>query len=190
MKKISKNLLVAGLGLAMLTNISVFAENNKKYVSESIVNENSLRASNLDYKNLKPGEYNIDMVIKQHGSSKKNKVSMMNQGVVDKKVIVDSTNQYYLEITMSKIEREDKIGYLDRFCYYDNNNNQIEIKVDSFMKEKEEYRKVKFPINKPTDISQRLKIKIYSNGMDLAKKGKGWQIADPVLDWSTITLRK
>lgn len=188
MKKISKNLVVASLGLAIITSGSVFAEggkalsDNNSLFGANLVQEAPLRDSDLNYQNLPQGEYNIDMVIKQHGIRKQNKTSMMNKGLVDKKIIVDKNGQYYLEFAIGKIVVGDKVGYLDELYYFDNENKKVNVNVEGG-----EIRRVKFPINKPTEKIQRITIGIFSKGMDAGTNGAGHQLADPVLDWSNVS---
>lgn len=191
MKNISKNLVVAGLGLAIIASGSVFAEgsktlsDNNSLFGGNLVKEASLRDNALDYQKLPEGEYNIDMVIKQHGKRKQNKVSMMNRGLVDKKIIVDKNGQYYLEFAIGKIVVGDEVGYLDELYYIDNENKKVNVNVEGG-----EIRRVKFPINKPTEKIQRITIGIFSKGMDVGTKGEGHQLADPVLDWSNVSAIK
>lgn len=197
MKNISKNLVVAGLGLAIIASGSVFAEgsktlnDNNSLFGGNLVKEASVRANDLNYQKLPEGEYNIDMVIKQHGKRKQNKISMMNRGLVDKKIIVDKNGQYYLQITMQVIIVDDIEGYLDEFYYYDKDNEAVKVKINKHIDSKgKEIRTVKFPIEKPTSTLQRLKVKVYSEGMNTGTGGKGYQLADPVLDWSNVSAIK
>lgn len=190
MKKINK-IAIAGLSLALLTNVSVFANTEKRIFEDNQIISQGMASRSFDYKKLPQGEYNIDMVIKQHGRKNQDEDSMMNKGVIDKKIIVDSNGQYYLQITMQVIIVDDIEGYLDEFYYYDKDNKAVKVKINKHIdSEGKEIRTVKFPIENPTSTLQRLKVKVYSEGMNTGTGGKGYQLADPVLDWSSVVLRK
>lgn len=69
--------MVAGLGLAIITSGSVFAEggkalsDNNSLFSGNLVKEASLRDNYLDYKNLPQGEYKVNMKVMNANPNKK-----------------------------------------------------------------------------------------------------------------------
>lgn len=207
MKNISKNLVVAGLGLAIIASGSVFAEgsktlsDNNSLFGGNLVKEASLRDNYLDYKNLPQGEYNVKMTIMNAKKKKANLPSMMNKGVVSSKVEVDSNGQYWLHITMKKIKRTIEIeegkpttleGYMEELKYFDENNKlKNSITLSTYEENGKKYPKeVKFPIPRPTMKLQRIKIRIYAGIMEEIEEGMGTQEAIPTINWDIISVIK
>ena len=201
MKKISKNLVVAGLGLAIITSGSVFAEggkalsDNNSLFSGNLVKEASLRDNYLDYKNLPQGEYKVNMKVMNANPNKKNHESMMNGAVITEKtkVIVDRAGNYYLDITLQSIlkeyNNEKVIGYLDWLKYYDDEGNEQPSTVLSWqsdLKGNKHPKEIKFPISKPSEIVQKEYVEVYSKAM-AEKAMKGAQVACPTIDWSNFS---
>ncbi|WP_277218899.1 NEAT domain-containing protein [Peptoniphilus vaginalis] len=215
MKNISKNIVVAGLGLAIIASGSVFAEgsktlsDNNSLFGGNLVKEASLRDNYLDYKNLPQGEYNVEMKIMNSDPDKKDRPSMMNKGVVSSKVEVDSNGQYWLHITMKKIKRTIILkgekhtfeGYMEDLKYYDKNQELKDSEVLSWQKDLRDLQKpesdlvnypkeVRFKIDKPTSKIQSIKIKVYASVMEKIKKGMGTQDAIPTINWDRLSVIK
>lgn len=201
MKKISKNLVVAGLGLAIITSGSVFAEgsktlsDNNSLFSGKFVKEASLRDNYLDYKNLPQGEYKVNMKVMNANPNKKNYESMMNGAVIAEKtkVIVDRAGNYYLDITLQSIlveyNNEKVIGYLDWLKYYDDEENEQPSTVLSWQSDLEgnkHPKEIKFPISKPSEIVQKEYVQVYSKAM-AEKAMNGAQDACSTIDWSNFS---
>lgn len=207
MKNISKNLVVAGLGLAIIASGSVFAEgsktlsDNNSLFGGNLVKEASLRDNYLDYKNLPQGEYNVKMTIMNAKKKKAHLPSMMNDAVADSRVVVDSHGDYYLHITMKKIKHTailggkkfTKEGYLDKLSYYDKDGVLINLKPISFQIDAEtgteHPKEFSIPINRPTQEIQKIRIQIFAQVMEDLKKGMGTQDAIPTINWSDFSVR-
>lgn len=215
MKKISKNLVVAGLGLAIITSGSVFAEggkalsDNNSLFSGNLIKEASLGDNYLDYKNLPQGEYNVEMKIMNSDPDKKDKPSMMNRGVVSSKVEVDSNGQYWLHITMTKIKRtiiqkgkkHTLEGYMEDLKYFDKSQELKDAEVLSWQKDLRDLqdpesglvnypKEVRFKIDKPINKIQSINIKVHASVMEKIMKGMGTQDAISTINWDKLSVIK
>lgn len=199
MKKINK-IAIAGLSIALLTNMNVFAKTKSLFEennSNNIISESSLRSSSLDYKNLPEGVYRVNMKIMNASKRKSKYPSMMNEGVIDKKVVVDSNGKYWLHITMKKIKKSIILngknqtfeGYMEELKYYDENNKLHDsIVLSNYEENGVKYPKeVKFPIPNPNEKIQKIKIQIFAGVMNKIKEGMGIQDAMPTIDWNEFT---
>lgn len=189
MKKINK-IAIAGLSLALLTNVSVFAEAKSIIKDNNIVSQSILRSSNLDYKNLSDGIYNIDLKVTKAARKQKNELSMMNDAVEDKKIVVRN-GKYFLQLKLRGITVYGQNGYLNWLKYSDENGNYKDSKILSTMKiDGIEYpRELEFPITKPNENNQKIKVKVYSDAMNTYTGGNGIKIAIVNLYWDTVSER-